>query len=132
MTMSTTGAVTGTITEGVTKFPFVTKLSLDPASLASLYFKVALPKTDKSLEIIFDHPNAVFTGTLSHSASPEIPEAEVKGLRKVWTATRTAASYAGRHNYAISTPTRTKARRALALAATPSLAAQAASSEPES
>ena len=104
MTMSTTGAVTGTITEGVTKFPFVTKLSLDPASLASLYFKVALPKSDKSLEIIFDHPNAVFTGTLSHSASPEIPEAEVKGLRKVWTATRTAASYAGRHNYAIINP----------------------------
>jgi hypothetical protein len=104
MTMSTTGAVTGSITEGAAKFPFVTKLSLDPTSFTAPYFKVAVPKTDKALELIFDHPNAVFTGTLNHSTSPGFPGAEVNGLRKVWTTTRTAASYSGRHNFAISNP----------------------------
>ena len=101
ITMSTSGAMSGVITEGTTKFPFVTKLNLDPEAFSKPYLKVALPKTDKMLEIVFDHEKAIFTGILTQPASPEATGATVNGLRRVWTKTRSAARYAGRINYSL-------------------------------
>ena len=109
LTMSKTGAYSGSLTSEGLKTSFKGLLGIDPINPAKPLLSTAFLKTGLTLALNFDAKNLI-TGELrptSLAAGAPGPRAKASGWRKVWTpATKTAPAnlatgYRGRHNFSL-------------------------------